>query len=400
MAQESFGHQRVERVWCLMEHRLMMSQKAELSPVEGTNPSSEQSILRLQGQRLQLINICAVVCVGVIWTVEAQADRLNSFDQFAYPPMVTALIASFGLLLGKAITQPWQLGLAKALTIGSATGYVLGQAQVAIQSYPIALSTYSQYSICLWLPLLYVLNFLFLKSRHALIAAAAIYGSLLVSAAIRWGRDGLSLNFSDQMGLFLTVLLSHPVYIIALVGITNLHQALMQAQQQSAAVIQAANTDYLTQVANRRAISDRLQRYLQASRPCSAILLDLDHFKSINDTYGHEQGDQVLITTARLLTTALPKDTWVGRWGGEEFLMVLETDQMETAVQWAETCRQCLEQQQYPVVNTVTASFGVAIAVPGDTSTTLVKRADEALYIAKRQRNTVRCCSLSVVQAA
>jgi hypothetical protein len=131
MAQESFGHQRVERVWCLMEHRLMMSQKAELSPVEGTNPSSEQSILRLQGQRLQLINICAVVCVGVIWTVEAQADRLNSFDQFAYPPMVTALIASFGLLLGKAITQPWQLGLAKALTIGSATGYVLGQAQVA-----------------------------------------------------------------------------------------------------------------------------------------------------------------------------------------------------------------------------------------------------------------------------
>ncbi|NJN22403.1 MAG: GGDEF domain-containing protein [Leptolyngbya sp. RL_3_1] len=346
---------------------------------------------------MQLINVCALICVAVIWSVEAQAGPLNPFDQWTYPPAVAALMMSIGLLMGN--TSPRRLGLAKVLTIGMATSYVLGQAQVSIQ-YPQVFSTYSQYSICLWLPLLYVLNFLFLKSRHALMAAAAIYGSLLVSALVRWGREGSSWELSNQMGLLLTILLSHPVYIIALVGITNLHQALMQAQQQSADVTRAANTDHLTQLANRRAISDRLQQHLQTSCPCGVILLDLDHFKAINDTYGHDQGDQVLIMTAQLLTTALSEEAWVGRWGGEEFIVVVETDQLATAMQWAETCRHRLAQHPFPTVTQVTASFGVAmalqdrsstIAVPGDTLETLVKRADQALYLAKRQRNTVRC---------
>jgi diguanylate cyclase (GGDEF)-like protein len=377
---------------------LMMSQNVDLSPA-AVQTSSQPCILRLQGQRLQLINVCALICVAVIWSVEAQAGPINSFDKWAYPPAVAALIMSIGLL-GKTSPHPWRLGLAKALTIGTATSYILGQAQVSIQ-YPQSFSTYSQYSICLWLPLLYVFNFLFLKSRHALIAAAAIYGSLLVSALIRWGREGSSWELSNQMGLLLTILLSHPVYIIALVGITNLHQALMQAQQQSAAVTHAANTDHLTQVANRRAMSDRLQHHLQTACPCGVILLDLDHFKAINDTYGHAQGDQVLITTAQLLTTALPEEAWVGRWGGEEFIVVVETDQLATVMQWAEICRHHLAQypEQYPdpAAIQVTASFGVAISVPGDTLETLVKRADEALYAAKRQRNTV-CCAPSAIQ--
>ncbi|MEO1068817.1 MAG: GGDEF domain-containing protein [Cyanobacteria bacterium J06638_6] len=304
-------------------------------------------------------------------------------------------MVSIGLLWRPSV-HPWRLVLAKALTIGTATSYILGQAHATIQ-YPQGFSTYSQYSICLWLPLLYVLNFLFLKSRYALIAAAAIYGSLLVSAVVRWVREGSSWDLSNQMGLLLGVLLSHPVYIIALVGITNLHQALTQAQQQSAAITHAANTDYLTQVANRRAMSDRLQHHLQTSCSCSAILLDLDHFKAINDTYGHEQGDQVLIMAARLLTTALPEEAWVGRWGGEEFIIVVETDQLATAMHWAETCRHRLEEQPFPTKTTVTASFGVAIAVPGDTLETLTKRSDEALYAAKRQRNTV-CCAPSPIQ--
>ncbi|MEO1093492.1 MAG: GGDEF domain-containing protein [Cyanobacteria bacterium J06638_28] len=373
---------------------------ADNEPERRSQPSrspepSQFCILRLQGQRLQLINVCALICVMSVWSLEAQAGPLNSFDQWAYPPAMSVLMVSI-VLLWKPSLHPWRLGLAKVLSIGIATSYILGHAHAVIQ-YPQAFSTYSQYSICLWLPLLYVLNFLFLKSRHALIAAAAIYGSLLVSAAIRWGREGASWDLSNQMGLLLSVLLSHPVYIIALVGITNLHQALMQAQQQSAAVTHAANTDHLTQVANRRAMSDRLQHHLQTSRPCSAILLDLDHFKAINDTHGHEQGDQVLIMTAQLLTQALPETAWVGRWGGEEFIVVVETDQLATVMHWAETCRHRLEQHSFPTGTTVTASFGVAIAVAGDTLETLMKRSDEALYAAKRQRNTV-CCAPSPIQ--
>lgn len=362
-----------------------------MAPRELLQESAARAILNLQGKRLLLINGCAIACVAIIWTVEARSGQSNGFDHWAYPLMLSALSLSAGLLLRPADDASWRLRLAKLLSIGSATGYVLTQVQIAIQNYPLTLSTYSQYSICLWLPLLYVLNFLFLNARTAVITSSGIYASLVASALVKWVRDGFDIHFSDQMGLLLTVLMSHPVYIIALAGITSLHQALMQAQAHSAASARAASVDYLTNVANRRALGDRLKQWLDTAQPCTALLLDLDRFKAINDTYGHDCGDQVLVATAQQLTSILPADALVGRWGGEEFLVLLATDQMPTALHWAEVCRKHLAQYVHPQVGTVTTSMGVAIAQPEDTPASLIKRADAGLYIAKRHRNQVYC---------
>ena len=163
-----------------------------------------------------------------------------------------------------------------------------------------------------------------------------------------------------------------------------------------------AATDALTGLPNRRAIDDHLKRLLaQAGRsitPMSAILLDLDHFKEINDTYGHERGDEVLAALGALLRTELRGSDFAGRNGGEEFIVMLPDTDRAGAMRVAEHLRKAMHQLSLPgVTREVTASFGVATfpedALEGET---LLRLADRALYAAKQNgRDRVEATSSS-----
>jgi diguanylate cyclase (GGDEF)-like protein len=151
-----------------------------------------------------------------------------------------------------------------------------------------------------------------------------------------------------------------------------------------------AATDALTGLPNRRAIDDHLKRLLaQAGRsltPMSAILLDLDHFKQINDTYGHERGDEVLAALGAVMRSKLRGSDFAGRSGGEEFIVLLPDTDRAGALRVAEHLRQAMHSLSLPgVTRGVTASFGVASypddALDGDT---LLRLADRALYSAKQ----------------
>ena len=151
-----------------------------------------------------------------------------------------------------------------------------------------------------------------------------------------------------------------------------------------------AATDALTGLPNRRAIDDHLKRLLaQAGRsitPMSAILLDLDHFKEINDTYGHERGDEVLAALGALLRTELRGSDFAGRNGGEEFIVMLPDTDRAGSMRVAEHLRKAMHSLSLPgVTREVTASFGVATfpedALDGET---LLRLADRALYAAKQ----------------
>jgi diguanylate cyclase (GGDEF)-like protein len=151
-----------------------------------------------------------------------------------------------------------------------------------------------------------------------------------------------------------------------------------------------AATDALTGLPNRRAIDDHLKRLLaQAGRsltPMSAILLDLDHFKEINDTYGHERGDEVLAAVGAVLRTELRGGDFAGRNGGEEFIVMLPDTDRAGAMRVAEHLRAAMHALSMPgVKRAVTASFGVA-AFPEDAldGETLLRLADRALYAAKQ----------------
>ena len=157
-----------------------------------------------------------------------------------------------------------------------------------------------------------------------------------------------------------------------------------------------ASQDTLTKVANRAELDRRLPSFLQVhsltSQPGSLIICDIDHFKSINDTFGHQAGDDALVTFAGVLREGSREGDLVARYGGEEFVVLCAACDNPTATARAEEIRRAIERT--PVLalggKTLTASFGVTEHQPGDTPATLLARADRGLLMAKSSgRNRV-----------
>ena len=157
-----------------------------------------------------------------------------------------------------------------------------------------------------------------------------------------------------------------------------------------------AATDALTGLANNRSIQDTLKRMVahanRSDTPLAAILFDLDLFKQINDTYGHERGDEALAAVAAVATTSVRGSDFVGRWGGEEFLVLLPDTDHDGAAHVAEKMRDAIAHITLEgIERQLTASFGVA-ALPhdADDGSSLLRSADRALYRAKSNgRNRV-----------
>ncbi|WP_417252420.1 diguanylate cyclase [Castellaniella sp.] len=155
-----------------------------------------------------------------------------------------------------------------------------------------------------------------------------------------------------------------------------------------------ARHDALTGLLNRRAGEQKLKICHFAAkteyRNYALILADIDHFKSINDRFGHEQGDRVLQRCAALLGHKIRSGDALIRWGGEEFLIVLPDCKLEAAHELAERIRVSIADKQDAVAGTVTLSFGVAAWQPTESDSALLRRTDQALYQAKASgRNQV-----------
>ncbi|WP_019591852.1 diguanylate cyclase [Thioalkalivibrio sp. ALE20] len=148
-----------------------------------------------------------------------------------------------------------------------------------------------------------------------------------------------------------------------------------------------AETDWLTGLANRLTLGNRLEaemdRCERYQRPMAVIMFDIDHFKAVNDEHGHEAGDVVLKAVARTVDAQLREQDLLGRWGGEEFLIVLPETDGEGAAAAAEKLRRSIAQLDLPDAPAVTASFGVTERQPNDTPRAITRRVDQAMYQAK-----------------
>ncbi|NHZ47807.1 GGDEF domain-containing protein [Desulfovibrio sp. XJ01] len=160
---------------------------------------------------------------------------------------------------------------------------------------------------------------------------------------------------------------------------------------------ESARTDELTGLANRRALCERLEyeqvRARRTGRSLSIAICDIDHFKSVNDCYGHQCGDQVLQSVAGLLHDNLRHQDTICRWGGEEFLLLLPETDEAGAARLAEKLRGLVEASEYSyhgIPVSVTLSFGVHTCGPEGDIDYHIRKADQKLYLAKEQgRNRV-----------
>lgn len=155
-----------------------------------------------------------------------------------------------------------------------------------------------------------------------------------------------------------------------------------------------ATTDSLTGIYNRRKFLELLQMEIHESKryevPVELIFFDIDHFKEINDNYGHEAGDSVLQELTRLVNGMIRQADIFARFGGEEFVILAHNSDVGAGCELAEKIRRAVHQHSFTQVGRVTCSFGVAQYLPDDTTDSIIKRADDAMYSAKKRgRNLV-----------
>jgi len=155
-----------------------------------------------------------------------------------------------------------------------------------------------------------------------------------------------------------------------------------------------ATIDELTQVFNRtkfqEVIKIELERAKRYNHPLSMLMFDIDHFKAINDTYGHSVGDYVLQTLAQIAKENLREIDYLVRWGGEEFIIIAPETDLGRAKALAERIRTAIENYRFDQAGKITISFGVTEFKENDTEDTFIRRADDAMYRAKEKgRNRV-----------
>lgn len=176
---------------------------------------------------------------------------------------------------------------------------------------------------------------------------------------------------------------------------------LVKVYQNCASHIGLQNTDPLTGLANRQALSERLERILKGSRRSddsekntlpSICMLDIDFFKRVNDDYGHLYGDEVLLLFSSLMGKFFRENDFLYRYGGEEFVVLLDTPTLEESVIALERFRSAVDSYQFPQVGNITVSIGFVQMSVGELPSTTMDKADQALYYAKENgRNQVSC---------
>ena len=311
--------------------------------------------------------ILVVVCVLMI-----MASRW--LDEYAWAqrvvPVVYILFYSMSLIYLAYMTGLWTLAVGLVLAGGPLFGFILFTRRLIYLALGMSL--------------------LVLLGLSGLIALNLLPYAPLFEPALWVDPDA-------KPFLFWCILFFSAPHLISIIVLSDL--MLIHWRKREEVIHRISLTDSLTALANRRSITHTLQLTLnqarRSSQPTSVVLADLDHFKQINDHFGHLLGDEALRKASDALKQGLRKDDQLGRYGGEEFLLVLANTTQHEAVMVAERCRKILEQTLLwsdggeRIV--LTASFGVYCTLRGEENLEeVIRQVDRCLYAAKENgRNRV-----------
>jgi len=320
-------------------------------------------------------------CVLVLWWFEARNGLLADYDRYAYPVLLAVLLASFLTLMVRRDLQRsvfWIAYLGLSLYfIGALFSFIF--TDVPARLYTVA-------NTLQWMPLLYVTSFLFFHKRDSLIAAACVFVLALVplTVALITGQHAtwdlvLSALIINAYAVHMLIILALSVFVMA-------SDALDRIQTQAELMENAAFTDALTGIANRRGLEQMLANYASGpAQPVALVLLDIDHFKRVNDRHGHLVGDSVLAEITTVIRAQLRDTDFVGRWGGEEFLLLARNTTLEEARVLADRLRTVVGAARHPIAGGITLSAGVTLWDTAKGLEAAFRTVDAALYAAKAQ---------------
>lgn len=318
-------------------------------------------------------------------------------------PLMLCAAGALGILpfaVIRFINQEWLIGILDALIVaGFATlgMFVLRSRRVRFASVCITLLCFTGY-----------LGTLYMMGPQQLLWA---YPALVVAYYLLKPEEAVAVTgitiVATVPAIYGDVELFRTVTVLVTMSMTSIFAyafaALTRSQRRQ--LMNLATCDPLTGAGNRRALQQKLTEVIAAhertSTPASLIILDLDHFKAINDEFGHGVGDQILVRLTEIVRLRIRVTDSLYRIGGEEFVIVVEGQSIERASRLAEQLRTLVEANELAPERDVTISLGVAQLDSGESAESWLERADEALYDAKRGgRNLTRVAYLEEPAAA
>lgn len=246
------------------------------------------------------------------------------------------------------------------------------------------------YYLLMFIPALFVS----MRLRGAVLALSGLWGYYVGLYVLMWFMEPMQ---PIAPGALLAVNLFNLSVVFAMFSYLSYYY-LKMVTTANRKLRKMATTDPLTRLFNRRHLTHlarkELAKYERSGHPVSFIVLDIDHFKTINDRYGHEAGDSVLTEVAQVIGQQLRTQDLIGRWGGEEFLVVLPNTSIDAARISAERVREGLLAHQWQVPSgepiTLTISAGISEFRQDDDLNSAINRADRALFTSKESgRNRV-----------
>ncbi|MFD0463372.1 GGDEF domain-containing protein [Microvirga aerilata] len=312
-------------------------------------------------------------------------------DRYGYP----ALLAIFATgLLASVLSPSHRSYVELGCYFGTGLYFI-----AAVTTFSIMQSGSNLYTVAntlQWMPILYIVAFIFFEKKRAIFAGLSVFLlSILAPLAVFATKGGqfwdvpLGALLINGYAVHLMVLLTLSLFIM-------LKDQFVQASELARKMESTAHTDQLTSIPNRRGLEAILDRYGEApTQPVTLILLDIDHFKRVNDQFGHLTGDDVLCSTAKLIKRQLRPTDAIGRWGGEEFLIIAPDTDLQAGMSLADHLRRTVNASIHSVVGPVSFSAGLAVWADGRTLRDTLHLADRSLYEAKRQgRNRVEALDI------
>ena len=350
-------------------------------------PNNQLNTASMSAALFRKMLIVAILGFSAIWGIDVSSGLISQFDANAYPICISAFTLVYALSIVTKINHQSLHFFAYIIV----AGYLIS---TSIWHHMDANGLFS--NAAQWLGLNYVIAYLFLEVKKAAPATIIVFIVTIVGhymAIIQYH------SMADTIGVVLDIAIAHLIYIFLLWTVIKLRVKTDQVMERADTLESYAYVDLLTRALNRRGIEKVFNELdldsKENNKKYAMLVIDIDHFKQINDMHGHLVGDKVLSSLAGNLSRTIHPNDILGRWGGEEFIVLTLNRTPQQVMTLAENLRTAVSNLVVDDISNITVSIGIGHSHEASSKEAVFKIADSHLYIAKQSgRNTIRASNI------